>query len=222
MDKRKVFIQAQEDSLMPVAFGMETGLKISGCYVSSNCSRWENGNYEISQDLYYHPIDFWSRWDRLVVILKDIGEVSFKTRLLAAYGEKFGMPVSVYQFDGVGLHKLEISWRNGAEVLQRIKEDEDYRRVYTINLKSINIDADYGSTALWVRGANLSYDFIDLPFDFVRRLQRWAEVYERFLWPEEDDILEEISNWFDCEQQRLAQEFRKLHPHIKVIANRVW
>lgn len=52
MDKRKVFIQAQEDSLMPVAFGMETGLKISGCYVGSNCSRWENGNYEISQDLY--------------------------------------------------------------------------------------------------------------------------------------------------------------------------
>lgn len=63
--------------------------------------------------------------------------------------------------------------------------------------------------------------YIDLPFPLVRWLQRWAEVYDRFLWPELGDNLDESDSRFTFEQQRLVEEVKKQLPHVEVVADEV-
>ena len=222
-DQKSFFVVAINSTLIPVASGIKECLKLLGHSVNSNFDKNEGRYFFYSSWItFYEPITFWSRFDHLILIIDNgIESIPIEVKKYIANGEKLGMPVSIYQFDGTGLNEYKQSFLKDSEIISQLQQEQKWRESYTSKLKKLRIDVDYSSTALWVDGKNLSYDCIDLPFPLVRRLQRWAEVYDRFLWPEPGDNLDEIDSWFTLEQQRLAEEVKRQLPSVEVIADEV-
>lgn len=89
-----------------------------------------------------------------------------------------GLKSKYYQIDHSTLsNPEEILKKSGAP--ERVAAHKAERAAFTQQLPELRIDSDYGSSGLWnMKGQNLHYDLLDLPFELLRRIAAWQRDYD--------------------------------------------
>ena len=73
-------------------------------------------------------------------------------------------------------------------VPDRLAANKAQRAAFTLELKEIRLDNDFGSSGLWDEsGEMLGYDMLDLPFPLVRRIAAWQRNYDYNEMPPNND-----------------------------------
>lgn len=97
---------------------------------------------------------------------------------------------------------------------------------FTQQLKEIRLDNDFGSSGLWdVKGRNLGYDLLNLPFPLVRRVAAWQRDYDDTIMPLDMDG---DDNWWERHEQEaldIARELQKAlgtNTVVKVYQKQGW
>ena len=135
-DQKNFHVVALNPTLVPVVSGIKECLKLLGHFVISNFDKNE-GRYFFSS--FYEPITFWSRLDPLILIIDNgIESIPIEVKKYIANGEKLGMPVSIYQFDGTGLNEYKQSFLKDSVIISQLQQEQKY----TFKLKKLRIDVD--------------------------------------------------------------------------------
>ena len=96
---------------------------------------------------------------------------------LATWASFLGIPFKFFLKENDQYREISVM----EEIQNRLSQIKEERILKIKTPSKLTISGDYGSSGLWGDYGMVSYDSLDLPFEFIRRLTVWAESYWNFL-----------------------------------------